>query len=251
MGEKVAAILVVFVLIVVSAFVLERGKPALNAPLVGDDSYETVFSESPEYKVLRKKMVEDIKAKGVSDPEVLLVIGKTPLHVFVLEKVRTQAYSGFPLAIGRNRTMQQAYYTAYVAETVKPSAEDRVLEVGAGTGYQTAVLASLAGEVYAVESEREFTEAIRDNLETLGIGNVRVREADPSRGWEENAPYDIIVVNLGVKDIPPHLTEQLAGEGRIIAPLIEDGAYQRLTLIDKANGTTKTARLEMVRFDLM
>lgn len=251
MDERAVAFLIIFLFLASSVYLYQKTGIVGKPPVDSEGIEKPLFSEGPEVTVLRKRMVDDIKAKGVNDSEVLMVIEAVPRHLFLPENARSQAYSGFPLSIRGNRSIPQAYYVAYIAGAVKPGIGDKVLEVGSGIGYQTAVLASLAGQVYAVEADRELAEAARDTLKSLGVINAYVKVGDPFKGWGENAPYDIIIVNQAVAEIPPHLTQQLSGEGRIIIPLIEEDAYQRLTLIDRGNDTTKTTKLELVRFDHM
>jgi protein-L-isoaspartate(D-aspartate) O-methyltransferase len=138
---------------------------------------------------------------------------------------------------------------AYVVQAIRPNPKERVLEVGTGSGYQTAVLASLSGVVYSVEKEGTLAEDASKTLETLGIENAHVKEGDPLKGWPENAPYDVIIVNNAVSDIPYHLSAQLAEDGRMILPLRESDAYQRLTIVSRVSGKVETQPLIIVRFD--
>lgn len=249
MDDRIIAFFIIFLFLASSVYLYQKTRIVNIQPVDSGVIEKPLFSESPEFTVLRKQMVEDIETKGISDTDVLKVMGVVPRHLFLPENVRSQAYSGFPLQVRGNRSIPQAYYVAYIAGAVKPNVGDKVLEVGSGIGYQTAVLASLAGQVYAIEADRELAEAARETLKSLDVSNAYVKVGDPFKGWGENAPYDIIIVNYAVTEIPSHLIQQLSSEGRIIIPLIEKDAYQRLTLIDRANGTIKTRQLEMVRFD--
>jgi len=124
-----------------------------------------------------------------------------------------------------------------------------VLELGTGAGYQTAVLAYLSGEVYSVEKNGVLAEKAKQTLNNLGYYNVHVIRGDPLKGWSENSPYDVIIVNNAVYGIPPQLSSQLASDGRMILPIQEDGAYQTLTLVERVSGVIKSSYIDKVRFD--
>jgi protein-L-isoaspartate(D-aspartate) O-methyltransferase len=249
MDERAVAALVLVFFLVSSVYVIQRfGLRDVVVQRTADVA-APVFGDEPEDKALRSNMVSEISAMNITDAMVLEVMGALPRHLFLPSGLRGQAYSNFPLPIGFNRTTPQPYYVAYVVQAIRPNPKERVLEVGTGSGYQTAVLASLSGVVYSVEKEGTLAEDASKTLETLGIENAHVKEGDPLKGWPENAPYDVIIVNNAVSDIPYHLSAQLAEDGRMILPLRESDAYQRLTIVSRVSGKVETQPLIIVRFD--
>lgn len=248
MDERVIAAAIIIAFVLASAYFLGASKKVRSPPQEAE-AEKPRFHEDPSETALRQHMVDDLQAGNITDQRLLEAVGGIPRHLFLPQELRQQAYTGFPLPIGFNRTTPQPYYVAYVVQTTHPGPKERVLEVGTGSGYQTAVLASLSKDVYSIESQTRLAEAAAETLKTLGIENAHVREGDPLKGWPENAPYDLIVVNNAVSDIPYHLSGQLAPEGRMIFPLRESDAYQRLTLVSRKAGTVETQQLIIVRLD--
>jgi protein-L-isoaspartate(D-aspartate) O-methyltransferase len=195
----------------------------------------------------RRAMVDSqIMARGVRDPGVLDAMRKVPRHLFVPESLRAISYADEPLPIGEGQTISQPYIVAYMTEALELRGGERVLEVGTGSGYQTAVLAEIAGEVCTVEIVESLAARARAVLESLGYGNIRFRIGDGSKGWPEAAPFDAVIVTAAAALMPPALTEQLGPEGRMVVPVGTD--LQELFLVRRSSGDVETKRLLPVRF---
>lgn len=170
--------------------------------------------------VRRQQMVEgQLRRRGIRDETVLTAMLEVPRHRFVRAAEQDEAYADHPLPIGEGQTISQPYMVARMIELCRSSAAARVLEIGAGCGYQTAVLARLARWVYAVELRPALLELARENLAALAVDNVSLRQGDGSEGWAEHAPYDAILVAAGAQSVPPALLEQLAEGGRLVIPV--------------------------------
>ncbi len=168
----------------------------------------------------REQMVaEQIESRGIRDPAVLAAMRSIPRHAFVPQDERARAYEDGPLSIGHGQTISQPFIVALMTELARPTPASRVLEVGTGCGYQTAVLAACAGEVWSIEIEPELSERAGGTLGSLGISNVRLRVGDGKLGWPEAAPFDGIVVTAAPPDVPPTLLAQLAEGGRLVIPV--------------------------------
>jgi protein-L-isoaspartate(D-aspartate) O-methyltransferase len=189
----------------------------------------------------REKMVEEqIEARGIRDNNILRVMRATPRHLFVPAALRLQAYEDYPLPIGYSATISQPFVVAWMTALLEPAAAHRVLEIGTGSGYQSAVLSSLAHSVYTIEIVPELAHSAAQRLARLGYRNVTVREGNGYAGWAEKAPFDRIILTAAPKEIPKALLDQLAPDGRLVAPL-GMGFSQKLTVIDK----TRTGTLRM------
>ena len=165
-------------------------------------------------------MVErQIEARGVKDTAVLRAMRQVPRHLFVPVSYSPQAYWDGPLAIGHGQMISQPYVVAFMAEALRLGGDDRVLEIGTGSGYQTAVLAQLARDVFSIEIVKPLAERAAGKLKELGYANVQVRAGDGYQGWPEHAPYDAILVSAAPDHIPQPLLDQLAVGGRMILPL--------------------------------
>ena len=200
-----------------------------------------------DHDVSRKRMVEEqIAARDVKDSRVLDVMLKMPRHVFVSEKLQDQAYSDQPLPVGEGQTISQPYMVALMTELMHLSADDRVLEIGTGSGYQTAILAELAGEVYTVEIVESLMERSKKLLHELGYRNIKFRTDDGYFGWEEYAPFDVILVTCGPDSIPQPLVDQLAEGGCLVIPV--GSMYQVLTIVEKVDGKIKKHKSISCRF---
>ena len=197
----------------------------------------------------RSTMVErQLRQRGIRDERVLAAMNKVPRHEFVSPQNWGEAYADRPVAIPEQQTTSQPYMIAAMIQAAQIKAEDRVLEIGAGSGYQTALLAELASQVFAVERHASLAEAARNTLERLGYRNARVITGDGSLGFAEAAPYDAIVVSAAAPRIPPALTEQLAPGGRLLIP-VGDSEQQLLHLVQRnPDGTTSVRTLEGCRF---
>lgn len=199
------------------------------------------------YRDLRKKMVEtQIIARGIKDKRVLDAMLKVERHLFVPEKYTHLAYNDYPLPIGHEQTISQPYIVAIMTELIKPEKSDRVLEIGTGSGYQAAILAELCAQVYTIEIIPELANSARLLLEKLGYKNIKVKIGDGYLGWEENAPYDKIMITCAPEEIPKPLIEQLKEGGIIVAPV--GGYFQELVVAKKEKGKIIKKSIIPVRF---
>jgi protein-L-isoaspartate(D-aspartate) O-methyltransferase len=173
-----------------------------------------------------------IRKRGVRDARVLDAMEKVPRHRFVPQDSCEYAYDDSPLSIGKGQTISQPYMVAVMTESAAPEPDDIVLEVGTGSGYQTAILAELVREVYSIERIPELAERAKGLLGGLGYENVSIRLGDGSEGWSEKAPFDAILVTAGAPDIPGPLVEQLSVGGRLVIP-IGSAHHQTLYTVKK------------------
>ena len=194
----------------------------------------------------RMRMVErQLIARDITDPRVIDVMQRVPRHRFVPEDIRPRAYDDRPLPIGYRQTISQPYVVAYMTQALQLAPNARVLEIGTGSGYQTAVLAELAATVYSIEIVPPLAARAAATLDELGYDNVQVREGDGYAGWPEAAPFDAIMVTAAPDHVPQPLVDQLAVGGRMIIPV---GAYrQTLTvLVRTGEGVTEEAALPVL-----
>lgn len=195
----------------------------------------------------RARMVERLRTQGIRDERVLAAMQAVPRHAFVDEGLGFSAYDDTPLPIGFQQTISQPYVVARMIELLRAGRElGRTLEVGAGCGYQAAVLSLLATEVYAVERIRGLLDRARSNLRPLRLPNVRLKLADGNLGLPEAAPFDSIIVAAGAAGLPPALKQQLAPGGRLIVPV--GGTDQRLLLVERQGNVFRESWFEAVRF---
>lgn len=201
------------------------------------------------YRPARERMVEtQIKNRGIRDEKVLQAMLKVPRHLFVEEALRDQAYGDFPLPIGEGQTISQPYIVALMTEALELKGTERVLEVGTGSGYQTAILAEIALWVYTIEKYPVLQErAKRILLNELGYKNITFKIGDGSLGWKEASPFDAIIVTAASPQVPPPLIDQLAEGGRIVIP-VGDEYSQMLVKGVKKGGSLYQKTLEPVRF---
>ena len=182
---------------------------------------------------LREKMVrEQLQPRGITDPRVLGAFRKVPRHAFVPKAYQRDAYTDHPIPIGGGQTISQPYMVALMTQLLRLQGHERVLEVGTGSGYQLAILAELALDVYSVERFPELADQAAERFEQLGYLNVHVVSGDGTLGWREQAPYEGIVVTAGAPSIPMPLVQQLAEGGRLVIPIGRKEA-QTLTLIER------------------
>jgi protein-L-isoaspartate(D-aspartate) O-methyltransferase len=195
-------------------------------------------------------LASGVERQGIRDPAVLRAIAEVPRELFVPERSRDAAWDDRPLPIGYGQTISQPYIVAYMTERLGLTGQERVLEVGTGSGYQTAVLARLAVRVYSIEIVAPLAERARALLlETLALPNVELRAGDGQRGWPEEAPFDRILVTAAAAVVPPALVEQLAPGGRMILPVGQDPGFQVLRLVTKGlDGAIDDQELLPVRF---
>jgi protein-L-isoaspartate(D-aspartate) O-methyltransferase len=198
------------------------------------------------FAAARERMVaEQIEARGVRDPRVLEALRRVPRHEFVLEEDRARAYGDGPLAIGHGQTISQPYIVALMTALAAPEPGDRALEIGTGSGYQAALLAELAGEVYSIEIVEPLAKRAATTLSHLGY-EVKLRHGDGYRGWPEAAPFDVIVVTAAPERVPPALLQQLAQGGRLVIPVGD--RYQELEIHRRTPDGIEVERVLAVRF---
>ncbi len=186
--------------------------------------------------------------RGIVHPGVLAAMARVPRHELVPEAIRDAAYADTPLPIGHGQTISQPFIVAFMTQALDPKPDDRVLEVGTGSGYQAAVLAELVRSVHTIEIVEPLAARARADLARLGYTNVSVRAGDGYRGWPEAAPFDAVIVTCAPEAVPPPLLEQLRDGGRMIIPVGAQGGHQELILLTKRKGAlTRTAVLP-VRF---
>lgn len=186
-----------------------------------------------DYTVLRKRMVnEQLIYRGIKNQRVLDAFLKIERHQFIPEELKASAYADFPVPIGKGQTISQPYIVALMTEYLDLSGQEKVLEVGTGSGYQTAILAELAKEVYSIERFANLTQKAERVLKELGYTAVKIKVDDGSLGWREFAPFDRIIITAASPRIPLPLTEQLKENGKLILPLGESFS-QVLTLVEK------------------
>jgi protein-L-isoaspartate(D-aspartate) O-methyltransferase len=194
-----------------------------------------------EYQIQRERMVERLRDHyKIADDRVLGVMNKLPRHLFVPEALRSQAYKDNALPIASGQTISQPFIVARMTEILDLSRRDKVLEIGAGTGYQTAVLAALTRSVFAVERLPNLAADARERLKRLGIYNVSIKTDDGTTGWEAYAPYDVILVAAGGPEIPQPLIAQLKVGGRLVIPIGVDQKNQTLVRVVKTESGIET-----------
>ncbi len=200
-----------------------------------------------DFKAMRENMVEtQIKARGVKDPHVLSALLKVERHRFVPEKYLDSAYYDQPLPIGEGQTISQPYIVALMTELLELKGDEKVLEIGTGSGYQAAILAELAKEVYTIEIIESLASTAKERLSKLGYQNIKVKAGDGYLGWPEAAPFDAIIVTAAPDHIPKPLVEQLKEGGRMVVPV---GTFtQELKKIVKRSGKMETIGVVPVLF---
>ncbi|GBE15541.1 protein-L-isoaspartate O-methyltransferase [bacterium BMS3Abin14] len=192
----------------------------------------------------RKKMVDSqLVPRGIKDPRVLEAMRKVPRHLFVQETQRGSAYEDYPLPIGDGQTISQPFMVALMTEALNLTGEESVLEVGTGSGYQTAVLAELSCKVYSVERIPSLAGQARKTLDSLGYKNILVRLSDGSLGWPEYAPFDRIMVTAGAPSIPEPLVEQLAEGGILVVPVGSSLSQELVQVTRKQDGSVSQRKM--------
>ncbi len=205
-------------------------------------------NQANNFKLQREQMVEfQLRRRGIKDQRVLEAMSRVPRHEFVPEQFQDLAYEDHPVQIGEGQTISQPYIVALMLESLRLLAEDIVLEVGTGSGYQTALLAELAKEVHSIERHRTLAATAKEVLARLGCTNAHITIGDGSQGIPGSAPYDAVVVSAAAPQIPPALFEQLKEEGRMIVP-VGPPQDQELQLVRKISGEPETTILEGCRF---
>jgi protein-L-isoaspartate(D-aspartate) O-methyltransferase len=196
----------------------------------------------------REKMVrEQLVPRGIHDPRVLAAMGKVPRHLFVEEPLWGEAYNDYPMPIGERQTISQPYIVALMTQALGLQGHEKILEIGTGSGYQTAILAELAYKVYSIERIRSLFQRARRILDQLKYFNVVIKVSDGTQGWPEEAPFDALIITAASPDIPEPLLEQLAPNGRMIIP-VGDRYSQTLKRITKTETGFEEEDLCGVRF---
>ncbi len=230
-------------------FLLVSVSCALPAPLTSAPPVSPTAVQDP-YTEQRLRMVEEtIVARGVSNPDVLRAMRSVPRHLFVPPDYLDLAYDDRPLPIGYGQTISQPYIVAWMTELLQLKPEEKVLEIGTGSGYQAAVLAELGYvEVYSIEIIPELAEQAAERLRRLGYGQVHLTQGDGYFGWPEHAPYDAIIVTAAPDHLPPPLVEQLKEGGRLVIPIGPRGGWQTLWRFTKKAGEVQAEALDYVSF---
>jgi protein-L-isoaspartate(D-aspartate) O-methyltransferase len=196
----------------------------------------------------RARMVEEqVRGRGIRDDRVLAAMAKVPREAFIASEQAANAYGDYPLPIGEGQTISQPYIVAAMIEALEVRPEDRVLEVGTGTGYQAAILGELAAEVWTIERQPELAEKAREILARLGYGNVHVVEGDGTRGLPEHAPYNRILVAAAAPRIPDSLVAQLADGGRLVIP-VGNRREQQVQVVRKIGEQIQVTARDLCRF---
>jgi len=197
-------------------------------------------NEPIKYERLRREMVDkQLKARNISDPKVLGAMGKVPRHRFVSEALMDQAYGDYPLPIGDQQTISQPYIVAEMTQALELNSEDRILEIGTGSGYQAAILAEIVYRVYTIERIHSLYIKARQLFDKLHYYNIVTRYSDGTSGWEEQSPFDGIIVTAGSPKIPDVLVRQLTIGGRMILPVGNQYAQELIKVVKTDEGIKK------------
>ncbi len=238
--------------VVVMVFLLAASpcKQSVNSGKSEDQemkSKPSAASAKDPYLDKRRQMVKiQIEARGVRDKKVLDAMLKVPRHEFIPERSRYEAYEDHPVPIGRGQTISQPYIVAYMTEALDLKGDEKVLEIGTGSGYQAAVLAEIVKKVYSIEIVCELEERAKETLKRLGYDNVVTKCADGYKGWAEESPFDAIIITAAPDEVPPPLLEQLKVGGRLIVP--EGTYFQELKLYTRTEQGIRRKNLLPVRF---
>jgi len=200
------------------------------------------LNENPiKYERQREEMVRrQIQGRGVTDPKVLAAMCKVPRHLFVSEALRDQAYGDFPLPIGEQQTISQPYIVAEMTQALQPGKEDRILEIGTGSGYQAAILAEIVFRVYTIEKINSLFLNSRKLFDKLHYHNIVTKYSDGTSGWSDESPFDGIIVTAGSPEIPKPLVSQLAVGGRMVIPVGDRYSQELIKLYKDEHGIHKT-----------
>ena len=202
-----------------------------------------------DYEQARRKMLEnDLAGRDISDPVVMEAMRKTPRHEFVPPGMRTAAYDDHPLPISAEQTISQPYIVALMTQLLQPDKNQRILEIGTGSGYQAAVLSEMVKHVYTVEIIPELAKTAGVTLKRLNYQNITVKNGDGYQGWPEEAPFDGILVTAAPDHVPAPLIEQLAVGGRLIIPVGTEGHVQQLKVLEKTLEDVVESNIIPVRF---
>jgi protein-L-isoaspartate(D-aspartate) O-methyltransferase len=205
-------------------------------------------AQTSDFSAQRQQMVQrQLMTRGINDARVLAAMAKVPREEFVAPESRAASYEDGPLPIGYGQTISQPYIVAFMTEQLRPKPNDRVLEVGTGSGYQAAILAELVSEVYSIEIVEPLAKSAEAILQRLGYKNVHLKTGDGYKGWPEQGPFDAIIVTCAPDKVPQPLVDQLKDDGRMVIP-VGDRFAQELYLLEKKNGQLKQSATLPVRF---
>jgi protein-L-isoaspartate(D-aspartate) O-methyltransferase len=237
------------VLVACTSTVTPTAVSDILSPTTAVEVEPTAAPEDP-YQHQREMMVEEgIVGWGITEPAVIEVMGKVQRHEFIPEEFLGQAYENHPLPIGYGQTISQPYIVALMTQALEVTEDDKVLEIGTGSGYQAAVLAELVDHVYTIEIVGPLAERAGETLDRLGYENATVHHSDGYFGWEEHAPFDAIIVTAAPDHIPQPLVDQLKIDGRLIIPVGPVGGFQTLWLVTRvSDDEVQTENLGGVRF---
>ena len=243
-------ILIIILILASLTFILISNGFILKESIDIEDVEEQETNEKlDKYSTLRDIMIEDqLKSRDIDDEKVLEVMNDIERHKFIPKNLINRAYGDHPLPIGYGQTISQPYIVALMTQTLQLDKDDRVLEIGTGSGYQAAVLSKLVKEVYTIEIVEKLAESAKERLNKLGYKNVEVRHADGYFGWEEKALFDAIIITAATNHVPPPLLKQLKNGGKLIIPLGSTLNFQTLTLVTKKGDKIETKFISGVRF---
>ena len=208
-----------------------------------------VAQEQDPFAKERQRMVkEDLAGRDITDPKILKVMEKVPRHLFVEKKLWRHAYADHPLPIGEGQTISQPYIVALMTQALAIKPGQKVLEIGTGSGYQAAVLSELTDKVFTIEIRKSLADKAAKTLKGLGYTSIKVKYGDGYFGWEENAPFDAIIITCAANHIPPPLLNQLNIGGKLIIPLGSTTYSQTLTLITKKEDGEEVTHITSVAF---
>lgn len=243
MKKDIKRIILVLIILVLTSLIISL------ILINGKDKVVLKSEEADQYTKLREEMVErQLKNRDINDEKVLAAMKKVERDKFVPSNLIDLAYDDHPLPIGYGQTISQPYIVALMTQSLQVDENDEILEIGTGSGYQAAVLAELAKEVYTIEIIEELADLAKDRLNKLGYKNVKVRHADGYFGWEENAPFDAIIITAAANHIPPPLLRQLKDGGKLIIPLGSTLRLQTLIIVTKKGDELETEFITGVRF---
>ncbi len=207
------------------------------------------LKDSPKYQRLRKNMVsEQIVRRGISDQKVLDAMTEVPRHFFVPKKLIRQAYTDHPVPIGEGQTISQPYIVALMTERLGLKGEEKILEIGTGSGYQAAILSKIAKEVFTIEIKEKLFKKATQLFQSIGFTSIKTRSGDGYFGWQEAAPFDCIMITAAVNHIPPPLLKQLKNGGKLILPLGNPFSFQNLVLVTKIDDDYTVKQITGVLF---
>lgn len=228
----------VFILIVILVFYLTISAQEYN------ESQEVIFTQRRQNMVINQ-----LQSRDITDSKVLQAMLTVPRHQFVDQRIVDSAYNDFPLSIGEGQTISQPYIVALMTQLLELKGNEKVLEIGTGSGYQAAVLAEIVEEVYTIEIYESLSKKSEKLLNELGYQNIKFKVGDGYRGWEEHAPYDAIIVTCAPDHVPPSLLQQIKDDGgRIVIPVGGIWMVQTLMKIEKIEGKIKSKGIIGVRF---